>query len=278
MGLAAGGCLDHSVSNAGFWAPVSTRENSDGSTDGMPHFVWDRQKPGVMAVNGSGRRFVNEAISYHEFVQAMMRPDGAQPNTPAFLVCDGATLRKWGLGFAYAGPRFHRRLIKTGYLSKGSTIPELAARIGIDGSRLQETVERYNEMVATGVDQDFGKGTDAYQQHLGDTAVATPNLGPISSPPFYAIKLEPGVIGTALGLRTDALARVIKADGTPIDGLYAAGNDMASIMGGTYPGPGITLGPAMTFGFVAATHIAQMHNSSHSEHRDRLLNGHQKWF
>ena len=223
----------------------------------MPHFVWDRQKPGVIAVNRAGRRFVNEARSYHEFVQAMIDMENDRANSPAFLLCDSATLRKWGLGLVHAGhePRFP--LIRDGYLFKAGTVRGLARKLGIDATGLAETVARYNSFVREGVDRDFQKGSDTYQCHLGDPDLPAPNLGPISRPPYYGIRIEPGVIGTAFGLKTDGLARVLRTDGTAVPGLYACGNDMGSIMGGTYPGPGITLGPAMTFGFVAASHIAE---------------------
>lgn len=252
LGRSAGGVLPETISNAGFWAPVSVRRHSNGLETAMPHFVWDRQKPGVIAVNRSGRRFVNEARSYHEFVQVMMQDDGEIPNSPAYLVCDSIALRKWGLGLVHPGPEPRYPLLASGYLLKGNSIEQLARKAGVDPHGLGSTIDRYNNFVRDGVDHDFHKGSDAYQRHLGDTTRAQPNLGEIKTAPFYAVRIQPGVIGTALGLMTASDARVLRSDGSVIEGLYACGNDMASIMGGTYPGPGITLGPAMTFGYIAA--------------------------
>lgn len=254
LGEAAGGDIQGANGNAGFWAPVSVDERSDGRRRVMPHFVWDRQKPGIIAVNRAGRRFTNEAKSYHLFVQAMMRDE----NTPAFLICDARALRRWGLGLVHPGPEPRLPFLRSGYLRKGRSLAELAQKIGVPADALEHTVADYNCMCEAGRDTEFGKGADAYQRHLGDlTSKGHPNLGQIRGDPFYAIELRPGVIGTATGLRTDARSQVLTSSGAPVPGLYAAGNDMASIMGGTYPGPGITLGPAMVFGYIAATSLAE---------------------
>lgn len=250
-----GGAISSARHGAGFWAPVSRNHESDGSVTIMPHFVWDRQKPGIIAVNTAGRRFVNEARSYHVFVQAMTTED--EQNNPAFLICDHATIRKWGLGLVHAGWESHQPYRRSGYLQMGNTLDELAANLGIESVVLKDTVRRYNGFSATGCDEDFHKGSDEYQRHLGDPRQRpNPNIGALHHPPFYGIRLEPGIIGTATGLNTDAQARVLSSDGAVIPGLYACGNDMASIMSGTYPGPGITLGPAMVFGYIAARHLA----------------------
>jgi 3-oxosteroid 1-dehydrogenase len=128
--------------------------------------------------------------------------------------------------------------------------------LGADPDGLVKTVVQYNSFAREGIDQEFQKGSDEYQRHLGDLELPAPNLGPIEKPPFYGIRLHPGVIGTACGLKTDKFARVLRPDASVVPGLYACGNDIASIMRGTYPGPGITLGPAMTFGFIAAMHAS----------------------
>jgi predicted oxidoreductase len=147
--------------------------------------------------------------------------------------------------------------LKTGYLKRGETLDELAANAGIDAKGLAATVEKFNETAANGQDPAFGKGSRAYNRYQGD-ALHGPNpcIAPIKDGPFYAIKMVIGDLGTYAGIRTDENARALDANGQPITGLYAAGNDMASIMGGNYPGAGITLGPALTFGYIAGKHIA----------------------
>jgi predicted oxidoreductase len=147
--------------------------------------------------------------------------------------------------------------LKTGYLKRGETLAQLAANAGIDAAGLEATIAKFNETAASGQDPAFGKGSRAYNRYQGD-ALHGPNpcIAPIQDGPFYAIKMVIGDLGTYAGIRTDENARALDGNGQPIAGLYAAGNDMASIMGGNYPGAGITLGPALTFGYIAGRHIA----------------------
>jgi predicted oxidoreductase len=183
----------------------------------------------------------------------------AKPNQEiaAFLICDHPTLRKYGLGCVPPFPMPLGHHLKTGYLKRGSTLAELAARAGIDPAAFEATVKDFNANAAQGIDPTFGKGSRAYNRYQGDaTHGPNPCVAPIAKGPFYAIKMVIGDLGTYAGIRTDADARVIDADGRVIEGLYAAGNDMASIMGGNYPGAGITLGPALTFGYIAGRHLA----------------------
>jgi len=150
-----------------------------------------------------------------------------------------------------------RRYLDAGYLTRADTLVGLAARLGIDAGELADTVAAYNEAARTGVDLEFGRGADAYSRYLGDADVGpNPCLAALATPPFFAIALVPSDLGTAAGLTTDPHARVLGAHGAPVPGLYAAGGDMRSIMCGRYPGPGITLGPALTFGYLAAMHAA----------------------
>jgi succinate dehydrogenase/fumarate reductase flavoprotein subunit len=150
-----------------------------------------------------------------------------------------------------------KRHLRDGYLLRGDTLEDLASRAGIDAAGLQRTVAKFNASAASGQDSEFGKGSRAYNRFQGD-ALHGPNpcVAPIEHGPFYAIKMVIGDLGTYAGIRTDAHARALDADGNVIAGLYAAGNDMASIMGGNYPGAGITLGPALTFGYIAGKHVA----------------------
>lgn len=256
MAEAAGCRIDDTLPNAAAWVPVSLPARKNGSTGVMPHFI-DRAKPGVIAVNKDGRRFANEADSYHDFVQQMMKSAHPGEEPAAFLICDHRTLRKYGLGCVPPFPMPIARHVRSGYLMRGRTLAELAARAGIDVKGLEPTVAQFNKAAIEGRDPVFGKGSRAYNRFQGD-ALHGPNpcLAPVERGPFYAIKMVVGDLGTYAGIQTDTYSRVLRADGSPIPGLYAAGNDIASIMGGNYPGAGITLGPALTFGYIAARHIA----------------------
>jgi succinate dehydrogenase/fumarate reductase flavoprotein subunit len=146
-------------------------------------------------------------------------------------------------------------------LIEAPDIPELAARLGIEKSVLSATLDGYNAHARIGLDPEFGRGTTIYQRHLGDPDhLPNPCVAPIAQAPFYALRIYPADLGTAIGLRTDRDARVLGEDGVAIPGLYACGNDMGSIMNGNYPGPGITLGPALTFGYIAGRHLAKPGN------------------
>lgn len=244
--------------NAALWAPISINQKVDGSIQKFPHLVWDRAKPGLMAVNSSGKRFVNEATSYHEFVLAMYKSRKTEPSIPSFLVCDSPFIEKWGMGLALPGGRPRQHLIDSGYLIKADTLDELALKLNINADNLKQSVLQFNQAAQTGHDSLFGKGSTAYNQYLGDPDHSpNPCLGSISAKPFYAVKVYPGDIGTASGLLTTPDAQVLDEQLNVIDGLYAVGNDMQSIMGGHYPGPGITLGPGLCFGWLAGLHIAE---------------------
>ncbi len=247
-----GGEIVEDYFNAAAWVPLSLVPRSGGGTGPFPHFI-DRAKPGVIAVTRAGRRFVNEAVSYHDFVQALQTatPRGAEAD--CWLVADHATIRKYGLGHVKPFPVSLKPALHSGYLKRGATLTELAKVCGIESTAFEATVTRYNATARMGEDPEFGRGSTAYNRFLGD-ATHTPNpcVGPIQKAPFYAVRLVAGDLGTFAGIRTDAAARVLTFVGEPIPGLYAAGNDAASIMAGTYPGAGITLGPAITFGYIAA--------------------------
>jgi len=257
LGQQAGATLGSGHFSPAFWAPVSILQRPDGSQLRYPHLVWDRAKPGLMAVNSAGQRFVNESTSYHEFVLGMYRSHKTVPTFPAFLVCDAPFMERWGMGLALPGGRPREHLVQAGYLYRGDTLDGLAAQLGIDAAGLKASAERFNHFAETGHDEDFGKGSTEYNRYLGDADHApNPCLGPLRQGPFYAVKVYAGDIGTALGLRCNTHAQVLDIQGQPVEGLYAVGNDMHSIMGGQYPAPGITLGPALTFGWIAGQHLA----------------------
>ena len=252
-----GGTVADDLPHAAAWVPISRPRWKDGTQGTFPHFV-DRSKPGVIAVTRSGRRFVNEADSYHDFCQAMVtRCREEDTEICAYFIADHRTLRKYGLGFVKPAPVPYKHHLKTGYLFRGRTLPELAAQVGIDGAQLQRTVETFNGPARNGEDPEFHKGSTAYNRSLGDPEHGpNPCVAPVEHGPFYAVKLYVGDLGTFAGIRCNENAQVLNGDGQPIAGLYAAGNDAASIMGGNYPGGGITLGPAVTFGYIAARHMA----------------------
>lgn len=257
LGVSAGGTTQDDLPEAAAWIPVSLVRYRDGTIGHFPHLI-DRYKPGIIAVTRHGKRFVNEAQSYHDFGQAMIRACRGEAETAAWLICDHAALSKYGMGFVkpFPVPQFHH--VRSGYLKKGASLRELAEQTGIEATAFEKTVADFNEKAAGGTDPQFGKGTTAYNRFLGDPDHRpNPCIAPLDKPPFYAIKLVLGDLGTFVGLKTDANARVLRASGDPVPGLFAVGNDMASIMGGNYPGGGITLGPAMTFGYIAGSYLAR---------------------
>ena len=242
--------------NAAAWAPTSLVPRPDGTKGPFPHFI-DRGKPGVIAVRRDGRRFVNEANSYHDFVQGLEAATPAGQAAEAFLICDHRTIRKYGLGHVKPAPLPLGSSIKSGYLIAGQTLEELARNAGIDPTAFRETIARFNKDVPTGTDTEFGRGSTAYNRFHGDPQVSpNPCMAPIKDGPFYAVRVIPGSIGTFAGIKTDRHARVLDDHGDVIPGLYAVGNDMASVLGGNYSGGGITLGPGMTFGFIAGQHVS----------------------
>ncbi|HSD52641.1 MAG TPA: FAD-binding protein [Burkholderiales bacterium] len=261
LGQEAGGVLGPAGEDNAFWFPGSVAIRPDGTTAVYPHIVLDRAKPGLVAVGPTGRRFTDEAASYHEFTRAMYRTS----NVPAWLVCDRRFVWKYGLGMIRPmAPRL-ARYVASGYVKAADTVEALASAIGVAPEGLTDTVRRHNDFARTGIDADFGKGGNAYDLGNGDPAhKPNPCLGPIERAPFYAVRVEPTPLGTSLGLRTDANAQVRDAAGNPIAGLYAVGNDMQSPMGGEYPGAGAQLGTGMTFGYLAALHAVRERATRHS--------------
>jgi succinate dehydrogenase/fumarate reductase flavoprotein subunit len=259
LGESAGARFVDDYPNAAAWAPVSEVRWPDGERGLYPHFV-DRGKPGVIAVLADGHRFGNESDSYHDFVQAMVRGSPDPATMDAFFIADHRTLRRYGLGVVKPFPVPIGWWLHSGYLIRGQSISHLAQRAGIDPDGLQATVRVFNEYARSGRDLEFGRGDNAYNRSQGDAAHGpNPCLGPIEQGPFYAVRIRPGELGSFAGLRTDRYSRALDRQGRVIDGLYACGNDAASVMGGNYAGGGITLGPAMTFGYIAGRHLAGAH-------------------
>lgn len=239
------------------WVPISLVPRKDGSFGTFPHFV-DRGKPGVIAVTKNGKRFVNEANSYHDYGAGLIAAHDGPGDAESWLIIDHPTLRLYGLGFVKPYPIPLGPALRSGYLMRGKTLRDLAKATGIDAEGLEKTVSNFNHHAReTGNDPEFGRGTTAYNRYLGDPDnKPNPCVKPIENGPYYAIRVVLGDLGSFVGHQTDASARVLNKDNAAIPGLYAVGNDAASIFGGNYSGGGITLGPAMTFGFVAGRHLA----------------------
>jgi succinate dehydrogenase/fumarate reductase flavoprotein subunit len=268
--IAAGAGLGSTVASPAYWVPASRFQRADGSRGVFPHTVTDRAKPGIIAVNASGKRFVNEALSYHEFVLAMLRDGNDAANRAFYLVCDRQFLWTYGLGRIQPFTWRIQRYVKSGELIEAASIDALADSLRVERSALSTTLDNYNAPARAGLDPEFGRGTTIYQRHLGDAGHApNPCVAPIEQAPFYALRIFPADLGTAIGLKTDCHARVLRNNGAVIAGLYACGNDMGSIMNGNYPGPGITLGPALTFGYIAGRHLAQIETEARAQEKGR---------
>jgi 3-oxosteroid 1-dehydrogenase len=239
-GLALGAATD--LMGDAWWGPSFP-------LTGGPYFALaERSLPGCLFVNSAGVRFVNEAAPYVDAVHAMYDTG----SVPAWMVFDQRYRNSYL--FAGMGPRqpLPGRWYKSGVLVRASTLASLAEKIDVPAAALESTVDRLNAFAASGVDEDFHKGDSAYDKYYGDPRnKPNPCLAPLAKPPFYAIKVVPGDLGTKGGLRTDEHARVLREDGSPIAGLYAAGNTSAAVMGHSYAGAGATIGPAMTFGYLA---------------------------
>lgn len=243
--------------SGGFWTPVSVVKRADGSQGLFPHLSLDRAKPGLIAVNARGKRFVNEGDSYHDFVEAMYRDAGDGQSIPAWLICDRAFARKYGIGQIYPDTRDLSPFEQSGYLVAATGSDALARKIGVDADGLRQTLARYNENAARGVDPDFHKGHSALNRHNGDAAVKpNPCLAPIDVDDLCAVEVWPCEIACSAGISTDEDGRVVDEAERPILGLFAIGNDMASVMADSYPGPGTTLGPAVVFAYRAVNFAA----------------------
>ncbi|WP_052347085.1 3-oxosteroid 1-dehydrogenase [Streptomyces prunicolor] len=225
---------------------------------GDPYFcLAERTLPGGLLVNQAGSRFVNEAAPYSDVVHIMYDRDAAAPDIPAWLIVDQNYRNRYLFKDVLPTFSFPDDWYSSGAAYKAWTLDALATSIGVPAAALRSTVSRFNSLAASGKDTDFGRGDSTYDHYYTDPSVL-PNscLAPLWLPPYHAFRIVPGDLGTKGGMRTDARARVLRADGSVIPGLYAAGNASAAVMGHSYAGAGSTIGPAMTFGYVAALDLA----------------------
>lgn len=268
LALEVGGILRNRVAEPAAWTAVSV---VPGRPEPMlvPHFG-DRAKPGIIAVLIDGRRFANEASDYHVFCKALIGACATRAETEAWLVTDHAALRRYGLGRVGPAPSRLGPALRSGYLMRGRDAAELARMAGIDPEGLARTLEAWNRTATTGRDTEFGKGESAFDRSSGDPDHApNPCVATIGRGPLYAIRIQPGNLSTFVGLDTDPAARVRDRFGHPIAGLYAIGADAESLAGGSYPAAGITLGPAITFGVLAARDIAASQAGTGSQEEKR---------
>lgn len=264
LGKQVGAAL--SLMDEAWWGPASVLPS------GAAFFhVSERSKPGSLIVDGTGQRYMNEAQSYVDAGHAMLRRHRAGAGIPSWLIFDQTYRNRYPFGTMLPGIT-PRALIDQGYFRRAPTLDALAALIGVDAATLKATVARFNGFASTGKDLDFGRGDTPYDTYFGDPTVRpNPCLAPLTKGPFYAVALYPGDLGTKGGLVTDEHGRVLHQDGHVIAGLYAAGNASASVMGRRYPGPGVTLGPAITFAWLAMRDAAHGCADTSGAARERAL-------
>ncbi|MDV3130488.1 FAD-binding protein [Mycobacterium sp. 29Ha] len=237
--------------------------------DGRLQFMLnERMMPSQFVVNGEGKRFINEAAPYMDFAHAMIEGhNSGVAHIPCWLVTDIRSFHRYVVGghlpipkvpFAPVptGWKVPKAWLESGVVLEANSFEELATKIGAPPAQLRATADRFNELARKGHDDDFNRGDSAYDNYYGDPTLPNPNLYPLGKPPYYAFQIILGDLGTSGGLRTDEYARVLRSDDSFVKGLYAVGNTSAAVMGRSYAGAGATIGPAMTFGYVAAKHIA----------------------
>ncbi|MGA8328495.1 MAG: FAD-binding protein, partial [Mycobacterium sp.] len=244
--------------------------------DGRMQFMLnERMMPSQFIVNGNGKRFINEAAPYMDFGHAMIEGQkSGVTHIPCWLITDHRSFNRYVVAGHLpipkipgapvpTGRKVPRAWLESGVVKAASDWDELATKIGVPPAQLRSTAARFNELAACGHDDDFNRGDSVYDNYYGDPTLPNPNLHPLGKPPYYAFRMVLGDLGTSGGLRTDEYARVLRADDTVVHGLYAVGNTSAPVMGRSYAGAGATIGPAMTFGYVAAKHLVS-ESSTHS--------------
>lgn len=252
------------------WCPVSLVPYFNGKTGVFPH-IMDRAKPGSIGVMKNGKRFVNEANGYFDYVDGMIKATKDGDPVTSWQIADASFVRKYPLGMAKPFPMPLFPYLASGYLKKGKTLEELARKCGIDPEGLKATVEEFNEAARNGQDPEFGRGETEFNRYGGDQKVEpNPSLGALEKGPFYAVQVYPGSFGTFAGIAANGQGAVLNEQGEVIEGLYTAGNDRNSIMGGFYPAGGVNLGPALGFGYIIGRALAGTEEYEVSENKSTL--------
>lgn len=254
---AVGGVVEDRLPNTISWTPVSRVPRAGGGFGLFPH-SFDRYKPGYVMVTRDGRRFASEGAVGNDLIRALADACGGFEVAEAFMILDERTRRRYGVGVVRPWPVPVGRHLRSGYLVRRVTLGALADALGVDRA-LEDTVARYNAAALEGRDPEFERGQSDFERRNGDPRVR-PNgcLAPIAHGPYYGLRIYPGDFSTLAGLRIDHHARVLRADGSPVPRLYAAGNDACSMFGGNSPAGGATLGPALTFGYIAGLDLARL--------------------
>jgi 3-oxosteroid 1-dehydrogenase len=283
---------------------IRAGEKAGGSTDLLDEAWWfpamcwpdgrlqfmlnERMMPAQFVVNGDGERFINEAAPYMDFAHAMITgQESGVAHIPCWLITDIRSFHRYVVGghlpipkvpFAPVptGWKVPKAWLESGIVKEGRSFEELAEAIGVPPAQLRKTADRFNELAHKGHDDDFNRGDSKYDNYYGDPTLPNPNLHPLGKPPYYAFQIILGDLGTSGGLRTDEFARVLRTDDSTVKGLYAVGNTSAAVMGRSYAGAGATIGPAMTFGYVAAKHIEDQRPASGGSTTDSTLDSHRK--
>jgi len=238
-----------------WWGPMSILPNET-----LFFHISERALPGTIMVNQQGKRFLNEAMPYNELIHLVHESEAKEGGAiPSYFITDRTARKNYNFGLMRSGNP-GKSFLETGYVVVAETLEALAKKLEIPANNLKDTVNRYNTMALNGKDEDFGKGDGLYDRRFGDLSIRpNPCMAPLEKGPFYAYRLFPGDIGTKGGILTDEFARALRTDGTVMEGLYATGNVTASVMGRSYPGAGATIAASMTFGFIAARHLAGLH-------------------
>lgn len=256
LAAARGGFMNTRPHQPAAWGPVTVWKDLRGQQRVFPH-LRAFGLPGLIAVNRHGERFANESYSYHDFGVEMIKDSATYPDTYGYIIADRKAMRRYGIGYAKPWPIPTWYYKQTGYLVEGKTLGELARKISVPADKLAATLREFNAGAARGEDPKFGRGSNWFHHFKGDMEhKPNPNLAPIDTPPYYAVKIQMGDLGTYVGLAVDSRSRVVTEAGDAVPGLYAVGTAAVSVFGGGYPGYGANIGPAMVFGYLAGHDIA----------------------
>jgi len=254
MGVKAGAVLNEGNASNGIWVPASSHRRADGTLAIFPSLTFDRHFPGSIMVDArNGKRFVDESFHYQAFGEVTLE----KGITKVWMISDAEAVGRYGMGMVKPKPFSVKPWVRKGYVHEAATIGDLARKIGVDPAALEQTVTSFNRHAAEGKDPEFNRGENAYSAFMGN-ALHGPNpaLAPLAKAPFYALELRPSDLSSLAGLDTNSKAQVLDATGKVIAGLYAVGLDNNTMLRGRYPGGGGSIGPAMTFGYIAAQHMA----------------------